>query len=653
MISKNFLIVISLLLIVSGAMAFPLSSSDPQIQTALDYLSDQQSQTGDIGGFATSSWAVMAIESAGEDSVTFGSPSVMDFLRNNSNQLQNSTDFSRYILSLTAAEQNPYSFNGTNFVSAQENFFDGTQFGDITLLNDDIFAILALKSAGKANDYPKIVSAKNFLLSNQEQDGGFAFALTFGSDPDTTAAAIMALVSAGESSSSSAIQNARNYLKSMQGDNAGFESFGTENSNTTAWAIMALVSMNESPEDAFWDVNGASADDFLLTLQDASGGFKWINSSQPDIYSTSYAIISLVGETLPVNSVLEVPDENDSDALSIFVRIEGVNETVFEDTVTLPESINFTATNSGTPYTLTQPSALMALLQAAQDEGFAVSVSDAYYPGFGFFVDSIDNIDNQGFNGWSYAVDYVGGQVSADNFEIDEDNQEIIWFYSTSFDMKLLKLSLSNSQIDEGTPVNASVDYFDEATQQWLDASNSVIKILGRNETYNTDLNGNAIITPAFSGNYKLFAEKDNFVRSADVSLLIGSGSPDIPPQSSIVELRAFIVPAVSITVDPSLLDFGKVGAGYSINGPALNITNAGSHNIRVTADVVGTVFIQSLKLNNVLWNVFEILINADPIDFINVVPVGSQLDVPEDIDVSGEQTGSITFWAESTGSPI
>ena len=89
----------------------------------------------------------------------------------------------------------------------------------------------------------------------------------------------MALISAGESPNSSAIQNARTYLNSMQGANAGFESFGTENSNTTAWAIMALKYLNESPKDSFWLVDGNSSDDFLLSLQDASGGFKWIDSS--------------------------------------------------------------------------------------------------------------------------------------------------------------------------------------------------------------------------------------------------------------------------------------------------------------------------------------------------------------------------------------
>ena len=281
---KNFLIGFLLVLFFSNALAaFPLTPSSAEIQNALNYLHSQQSSDGDIGGFATSSWAAMAIEAAGENISGWGSPSLLDYLRNNSSQLQNSTDFSRYILSLTAAGENPYSFNSTNFVALQESFFDGTQFGDASLLNDDIFAILALKSAGKANDYEKIVSAKSFILSNQEQDGGFAFALGFGSDPDTTAAAIMALTSAGESSNSSAIQNAKNFLKSMQGANAGFQSFGTENSNTTAWAIMSLISMNESPEDSFWLVDSNSSVGFMLSLQDASGGFKWISSSQPDI----------------------------------------------------------------------------------------------------------------------------------------------------------------------------------------------------------------------------------------------------------------------------------------------------------------------------------------------------------------------------------
>ena len=152
---------------------------------------------------------------------------------------------------------------------------DSGFFKYLKSINIPVFKILNGKNIeDSVKDYEKIVSAKSFILSNQEQDGGFAFALGFGSDPDTTAAAIMALTSAGESSNSSAIQNAKNFLKSMQGANAGFQSFGTENSNTTAWAIMSLISMNESPEDSFWLVDSNSSVGFMLSLQDASGGFK-------------------------------------------------------------------------------------------------------------------------------------------------------------------------------------------------------------------------------------------------------------------------------------------------------------------------------------------------------------------------------------------
>ena len=365
-----------------------------------------------------------------------------------------------------------------------------------------------------------------------------------------------------------------------------------------------------------------------------------------------YAIISLVGETLPVNAVLDVPDENDSD-LQVFLRIESPNETIFSGNIVLPDSINFTASNSGTPYTLTEQSVLMALLQAAQEHGFTVSVNDAYYPGFGFFVDSIDGVNNQGFNGWVYAVDYFSGQVSADNFFLDSDNEEIIWYYSESFDQKLLHLVLSDTSIEPNQSITATVEYFNEPSEEWVALENASIKIDGRNETFNTDSNGNAIIAPNFSGSYDFFAEKQGFTRSNRINVSISSGNPQIPGDSGTVELTAFVVPAVSIIVDPSLLDFGSVGAGYSINGPAITITNNGSHNIMVTAEVVGNLFVQSLKINNVLWNVFELLINADPNDFINSVPVGTQLDVPEDLNASGQQSGTLTFWASSTGTPV
>ena len=73
--SKKLIIIFALFFVVASASAFPLSPSDTEIQNAINYLQAQQSSNGDIGGFATSSWAVMALESAGVDSTSFGSHS--------------------------------------------------------------------------------------------------------------------------------------------------------------------------------------------------------------------------------------------------------------------------------------------------------------------------------------------------------------------------------------------------------------------------------------------------------------------------------------------------------------------------------------------------------------------------------------------------
>ena len=51
-------------------------------------------------------------------------------------------------MALLSLGQNPYSFNGVNYIEAIINGFDGTQFGNTELVNDDIFALIPLSKVG-------------------------------------------------------------------------------------------------------------------------------------------------------------------------------------------------------------------------------------------------------------------------------------------------------------------------------------------------------------------------------------------------------------------------------------------------------------------------------------------------------------------------
>src|SRR5258708_12522429 len=100
------------------------------------------------------------------------------------------TDYEKRILAITALDENPRTFGSENFVEKLESFFDGNQIGDSSLLNDDIFGVLALTSAGISNN--TVSKSRQFILSHQNSDGGWGFATTVGSDSNTTALPVAA-----------------------------------------------------------------------------------------------------------------------------------------------------------------------------------------------------------------------------------------------------------------------------------------------------------------------------------------------------------------------------------------------------------------------------------------------------------------------------
>src|SRR3989344_3134585 len=96
--------------------------------------------------------------------------------------------------------------------------------GDIdqSIRNDDIFGLLALLAAGEPIGDEVVSSAKNFVIQNQNADGGWAFAILSGSDTNMTAMAIMALLESGVSKSDANISKAIQYLKGAQNSDDGF-----------------------------------------------------------------------------------------------------------------------------------------------------------------------------------------------------------------------------------------------------------------------------------------------------------------------------------------------------------------------------------------------------------------------------------------------
>jgi PKD repeat protein len=124
-----------------------------------------------------------------------------------------------------------------------------------------------------------------------------------------------------------------------------------------------------------------------------------------------------------------------------------------------------------------------------------------------------------------------------------------------------------------------------------------------------------------------------------------GGMDEEIKAAYIIVTLKA--VPALSIEVSPSTLDFGRLSPGKTSAPLELTLKNAGTSNINVTVEVSDSssedkMFSSGIYLDEDLWKAYEKTIeynNQTNTEVTLMVPSGSWY---------GTYGGTITFWAES-----
>lgn len=165
--------------------------------------------------------------------------------------------------------------------------FDGSQFGDPALLNDDLYALLALVAGGATSADPQVAKSVSYLAAHQNPDGGWGYAAGGASGTDLTAMVLLLsdrLGSTGQATASAATAKAEAYLSSARVDGEGFAESpgGASNCDSTAWALR--VDRTGQWTDA-WP--------WLLDLQSASGGFSYQAGGSANPLCTAEAVTAL------------------------------------------------------------------------------------------------------------------------------------------------------------------------------------------------------------------------------------------------------------------------------------------------------------------------------------------------------------------------
>ena len=295
----------------SGAYAATAVDIYASTDRGIAYLTTQQQASGAIAGAfgSETDWSIIAAVASGNDPRSFAKDgvSLIDFAVSKTPSASTpTTDIERAILAITAAGEDPSAFGGHDYTALLLTDHDGTQIGDPTLLNDDSFGLMAIYKLEDPAFTQAAQDALDYLIANQQPDGGFAWTTNtsdpyYGTDTASTSAAVLAML-AGYSMGLShpdldnALATAVAYLLTTQQPDGGFgyNSFGPSDGSSTAWVLMAL---NVLRDIEAYQPYIESAQAWLLANQNADGGFSYgaFGYTTSDTNTTPQAIIALLG----------------------------------------------------------------------------------------------------------------------------------------------------------------------------------------------------------------------------------------------------------------------------------------------------------------------------------------------------------------------
>ncbi len=547
------------------------------------------------------SWITQALSAVNENNLD------LSYIDENTTELMTA---SKYILALSAVN-NPDISKINKLLDIINDNFDGNQLGSDEQLNDDFWGMLALSSIKQTENFTSI---KNFILNNQNSDGGWSWAISGNSDTNDTAAAIMALLETDLNKDSSEIINALDYLQDAQNDDGGFPYIKDSQSDgsSTAWVISALNKANINPET--WEINSNNPISFLESLEQSDGSYLWLASDQSgNILTTAYALIAVSGNSYPINHI----DIASSDIVLVDLRIEGP-----EDTICLAKDLE--ATN------------VLELIEiAAQVCNYEYIIENTTY---GPYLSSIAGVDADGMDGWQYWVNWEMPGLGASDFQL-KNGDEILWAYGSALGIKPTKIISDHLSYELDEEFELTVKYFESGQENIL--ANKEIRI--GTDLYTSDSSGKVKITIDAPGIHQIYVSRDDsYIRSDKLHISISSD--DHISQS--VNLSTNIINStppdqISFSVSQSNIDFGDLNPGDN-SYENITLTNTGNTNIYIESNITGNnLFIDSTSLNDIFWLDFSTQINVSNSDNIKV-----QLDIPQDYNSSGLKDGELIFWA-------
>jgi len=191
-------------------------------------------------------------------------------------------------------------------------------------------------------------------------------------------------------------------------------------------------------------------------------------------------------------------------SVEVFIRVESNTTTLFNGTITVPPNCTVVDTN-GTSHFIDHPTALGALVEAANRSGFTYNISS--YPS-GLYITDING------DSWvQYRVNYVSPWDSVDQYNLT-GGEYVLFATGQYYPFYPLKLDAPSST---RSPFNVSVLYYNDTVSTWLPLSGATVLVDGT-PAGTTDAHGNLLLS--LPGRmHDLRAEKEGYIRSEKVKV--------------------------------------------------------------------------------------------------------------------------------------
>ena len=214
----------------------------------------------------------------------------------NKGEFEDVNDYSRILLTATVLGLDGKDVFGYNFV--EKIYSDGNLVGGFT--STAAYGLIALDSKeysiseGESWTRQEIVE---WLLSIQNEDGGFGYEEGIDSDVDMTAMVLQSLSNYQDKEDvKEATDKALSYISENQEEDGGFITWDEDTSETVSQTIIALTSLGIDPKEDERFIKEGNLVDKLVSFKEEDGGFlhTYGEGNESDGFATEQALRGLV-----------------------------------------------------------------------------------------------------------------------------------------------------------------------------------------------------------------------------------------------------------------------------------------------------------------------------------------------------------------------